>query len=242
MKRISIYLLGLMMSGVLFVACDDDDDNGRLTFDQNAVEILVGETATVKVSGGATPYTVEAASETIADVSVEGSDITIEGLAEGNTTVKVTDNNGLEGTITVAVQEDPYADDKEDATVRFSWDTFEGVQGIDAGTFILTKAEDQNVTFSWSDETEENVFLLTFMDSEDLIGGENPATGEVNEVEGSLTVTVDGEETEYDVTAWTLIQAAPADDEEGTPDTYWVTFTADEKEGLFVAPLTVETE
>lgn len=33
MKRISIYLLGLMMSGVLFVACDDDDDNGRLTFD-----------------------------------------------------------------------------------------------------------------------------------------------------------------------------------------------------------------
>jgi len=38
MKRFSVYalsVLSLMLSGVFFVACDDDDDsNGKLTFDK----------------------------------------------------------------------------------------------------------------------------------------------------------------------------------------------------------------
>lgn len=237
MKRISIYVLSLMLSGAFFVACDDDESNDKLTFDKNSVEVFIDEEVVVKVSGGEAPYEATPVNDEFAEAAVSGSEITIKGVKEGNTTVKVTDKNGLEATIAVEVKEDPYAEEKEDATVRFKWDTFEKVQGTDAGTFTLTKAEDKTVSFFWSDESGENAFLLVFTDSEDLIGGENPATGEVNEVEGSLTVTVDGVEAGHDVTAWTLIQAAPADDEEGTPNTYWVAFNANDKDGIFVAPL-----
>lgn len=36
MKKISVYLLGLILSGAFFVACDDDDDS-KLTFDNITV-------------------------------------------------------------------------------------------------------------------------------------------------------------------------------------------------------------
>ena len=55
MKRFSVYalsVLSLMLSGVFFVACDDDDSNDKLTFDKNDVEVFVGEETVVKVRGG----------------------------------------------------------------------------------------------------------------------------------------------------------------------------------------------
>ncbi|SCD19362.1 hypothetical protein PSM36_0532 [Proteiniphilum saccharofermentans] len=250
MKRISIYLLSLMVSGAFFVACDDDESNGKLTFDKNSVEVIIGEEDAVKVSGGVAPYEATPADETVAEATVSGSDITIKGLKEGNTTVKVTDKNGLEAVIAVAVKADPYEEEKEDATVRIKWDTYEKIEGTDEGTFTLTKdAETKTVTYSWTNEEENESLVLIFTDAEDKIGGngdgEETASvkAENSEPVGKLTVTVEGEDpVDYDVTAWSLLQAQPADDEEGTPDTYWIAFTADGKTGLCVAPLTVETE
>ncbi len=250
MKRISIYLLSLMVSGAFFAACDDDESNGKLTFDKNSVEMIIGDEAVVKVSGGAAPYEATPVDETVAEATVEGSDITIKGLKEGNTTVKVTDKDGLEATIAVAVKEDPYAEEKEDATVRIEWDTHKKVEGTDAGTFTLTRdAETKIVTYSWTNEEENESLVLTFTDAEDKIGGnggeEETASvkAENSEPVGKLTVTVGEEDpVDYDVTAWSLLQAQPADDEEGTPDTYWIAFTAGDKLGICVAPLTVVTE
>lgn len=249
MKRFSIYLLSLMLSGVFFVACDDDDDSiDKLTFDKNSVEVFVGAETVVKVRGGEAPYKATPVDETVAKATVDGGDITIKGVKEGNTTVKVTDKNGLEGTIAVAVKEDPFEDEKEDPTARIKWDTYTKVEGKDAGTFMLTKAEDKTVTFSWINEEEDESLVLTFKDTEDKIGGEGEekesasVKAEDTTPVGKLAVTVDGESTEYDVTSWRLVQAKPADDEEGTPYTYWIAFTANDKLGLAVAPLTVETE
>ncbi|SFK31212.1 hypothetical protein SAMN05216357_101263 [Porphyromonadaceae bacterium KH3CP3RA] len=247
MKRISIYLVALILSGAFFVACEKEESDKKLTFDKNSVEVIIGEETIVKVSGGAAPYEATPADETIAEVTVEGSDITIKALKEGNTTVKVADKDGLEATIAVVVKEDPYEDEKGDATVRIKWDTYEKVAGTDAGTYALTKAEDKTVTFSWTNEEGDESLVLALNDPEDRIGGDadEEETASVREsvvVAGELTVTVEGESTDYNVTSWRLVQAQPADGEEGTPDTYWIAFTADGKTGLCVAPLTVETE
>lgn len=249
MKRISIYLVALMLSGAFFVACEKEESDKKLTFDKNSVEVIIGDETVVKVSGGAAPYKPTPADETVAEATVEGSDITIKGLKEGNTTVKVTDKDGLEASIAVTVKEDPYAEEKEDATVRIKWDTYEKLEGTHAGIYTLTKDdEDKTVTFSWTNEEENESIVLTFNDAADLIGGEVEtassnvkATGPVTPV-GELIITVGEDENKYDVMSLRLIQAQPADDEEGTPDTYWIAFKADDKSGICVAPLTVETE
>jgi hypothetical protein len=248
MKKISVYLLGLILSGALFVACDDDDDNSKLTFDKNSVEVIIGEEAVVKVSGGMAPYEAVPADETVAEVSVDERDITIKGLKEGNTTVKVTDKDGVDAVIVVAVKEDPFEDDKGDATVRIKWDKYEKVFGTDEGTFTLTKSEQKVVTFSWTNEEEDESLVLALNDPLDWIGGDTDTEEAASVREsvvsaGKLTVTEEGKDpVDYNVTSWRLVQAQPADNEEGTPDTYWVAFTADGKTGLYVAPLTVEAE
>lgn len=246
MKKRTIYLLSsMMLLGLVFVACDDDETD-KLTFDKNNVEILIEETTTVKVSGGVAPYTVEETDETVVTATVSGSDIALKGLKEGTTTVRVTDANGIQATIAVKVNEDPYEDEKGDATVRVAWDTFEKVQGTDAGIYTFIKGENKTVVFTWTGEAEGEAeadsFVLTLQDPDEKIGAEaeTASTKETPVVVGELTVIVDGETTEHDVASWRLVQAEPA--EEGDADTYWVAFTADGKSGLFVAPLTVAVE
>jgi hypothetical protein len=247
MKKRTIYLLSsMMLLGLVFVACDDDETD-KLTFDKNNVEILIEETTTVKVSGGVAPYTVEEADETVVTATVSGSDIALKGLKEGTTTVRVTDANGVQATIAVKVNEDPYEDEKGDATVRVAWDTFEKVQGTDAGIYTFIKGENKTVVFTWTGEAEGEAeadsFVLTLQDPDEKIGAEaeTASTKESLVVVGELTLIVDGETTEqHDVASWRLVQAEPA--EEGDADTYWVAFTANGKSGLFVAPLTAAEE
>ena len=249
MKKISVYLLGLILSGAFFVACDDDDDNSKLTFDKNSVEVIIGEEAVVKVSGGMAPYEAVPADETVAEVSVDGRDITIKGLKEGNTTVKVTDKDGVDAAIAVVVKEDPFEDEKGDATVRIKWDKYEKVFGTDEGTFTLTKSEQKVVTFSWTNEEEDESLVLALNDPQDWIGGDTDTEeaasvrGESLVSVGKLTVTEEGKDpVDHNVTSWRLVQGQPADDEEGTPDTDWIAFTSDAIDGIVVAPLTVEAE
>ena len=246
MKRISVYLLSLIMSGALFVACSDDDDD-QLTFDKNSVEVMIDDEDVVKVNGGVSPFKAVPANEEIVEVALNGRDITIKGLKEGSTTIKVTDNNGLDAAIAVTVTKDPYEEEKEDATVRINWNEYEKVLGVDEGIYTFIKSEEKIATFSWTNEEGDESLVLALNDPQDKIGGE----AEVDETReslatpvGKLTITVEGEDdpVEYDVTSWRLVQAQPANDEEGTPDTYWIAFTADAKNGLVVAPFMAAAE
>lgn len=245
MKKISIYLFTLVLTSAIFVACEKDD-NDKLTFDKTNVEILISGEDIVKVSGGVSPYTAKPVDETVAKATVEGSNITIEGLKEGNTTVKITDKNGLEASVAVTVKIDPFEDEKGDASVRFKWDTYNKVEGSEdgAGIYTLTKEVNKDVIFTWKDEEDKNSFVLTLKDPDDMVGGvaEEATSREALSEVGKLIVTVDGEKTEHSVSTWRLVQDKPANDEEGTPFTYWIAFTANDKSGICVAPLTIAEE
>lgn len=255
MKRISIYLLGLMFSSPFFVACEKNEE--AMTLDKYTVEVYLGEEAIVEIKGGKAPYKAISADKTIAEVTVEGREITIKALKKGYAIVEVFDQNGLQATMAVASTEDPYLEEKEDATARIKWDTYKKIKGTDEGTYTLTKAEDKTVTFSWTNDVGDESLVLSFKDTEDQIGGtkevknvsvrgENETRGTrmtvIVEPAGKLTVTERGKDpVNYDVFSWKLVQIQPADDEEG-PDIYWIGFSLYGKLGICVAPLTAETK
>lgn len=244
MKKISMYVMGLILSGASLISCDDESSDHKLIFDTNGAEAFVGAETLVKVSGGVAPYQATPTDTTIAEVEVDGSEITIKGLKVGSTTVKVTDKSGENAMLSVVVKVDPYESDKDDASVRIQWDTYDKEEGDDDGVYKLTKAADKTVTFSWVDEEDDNSLVLTFKDSNDKIGGTSQSASlrESPVVAGTLKVTVNGVTTNRDVVSWRLVQAAPADDEVGTPNTYWIAFTAHGKSGLCVAPLTIAAQ
>ena len=105
MKFKSSYLFSLLFVSALFIACDNDTAESRLTFDKNNVEVSVNESDTVKVSGGVTPYVAVEGNDSIAEATVSGVNIAVKGLKKGNTTVKVTDKNGVNATFPVKVTE-----------------------------------------------------------------------------------------------------------------------------------------
>ncbi len=120
MKQVKL-LMTILLASALFAACSSDDDPApALKFDNAAVELVVeGEATTVTVSEGTAPYTFEvAAVEEGADViSVEVDEngkVTISGVAEGTSTITVTDANGVKGEIKVTVTaKDEEGDDTE---------------------------------------------------------------------------------------------------------------------------------
>ncbi|HAR39285.1 MAG: hypothetical protein A2W86_02465 [Bacteroidetes bacterium GWD2_45_23] len=107
MKRAS-YLFTALCLGAILIACDkDDNEKAKLTFSKNKVEVSVNESDTITVSGGVTPYTVLEGDKTIAVATVTSAKtkIAVKGLKKGNTTVKVTDKNGVNATLPVTVAE-----------------------------------------------------------------------------------------------------------------------------------------
>ena len=102
--------MSVLMVSLFFVACEKDNDQPtlQLNFDPATIEVVAeGDAATVNVTGGTAPYVVEIAeAEEGAEVikaTIEDSKITIEGLAEGETTITVTDKDGIKGEIKVTV-------------------------------------------------------------------------------------------------------------------------------------------
>lgn len=109
MKKVKT-LMSVLLMALFFVACGDDkkEPTPKLKFDPATVEVVEGESATVNVTGGTAPYTAKAAevaegAEKVVEVTVEGSKITIEGLTAGETTITVTDKDGIKGEIKVTV-------------------------------------------------------------------------------------------------------------------------------------------
>ena len=75
-----------------------EDNNGgnngevvNLTIDPAEVEVLVGETAEVKITAGNGGYEVISADATIAEASVSGDVVTVKGIKAGATVVTVKD-------------------------------------------------------------------------------------------------------------------------------------------------------
>jgi carbohydrate-selective porin OprB len=105
MKKAS-FLFTILCMGAIMIACDKDDNKEtKLTFSKNKVEIAVNASDTITVSGGTTPYTALEADTTIAKATVDSNKIAVKGLKKGNTTIKVTDKNGVNTSFPVTVTE-----------------------------------------------------------------------------------------------------------------------------------------
>ncbi len=150
-----------------FASCDKDDkDKKALKFSpSDKVEVAVGSTATVTVSGGTAPYVAAPSDTKIATTTVDKSTITIKGVAKGTATVAVTDKDKNSGKITVTVKEGltfdksaveveasketvvtitggtaPYAAEPKDATIASATINSNKitVKGLKAGTTTIT--------------------------------------------------------------------------------------------------------
>jgi hypothetical protein len=65
------------------------------------ISVKVGETATVKATGGVKPYTFESSDPEIAEIDETTGEIT--GIAEGEVTITVTDSDGASVTATATI-------------------------------------------------------------------------------------------------------------------------------------------
>ncbi len=160
------------MTTLVFVGCNDDDDDKNLSFNQSATEMILNTKEAVKVSGGELAYTVKVTDETIAKATVDKDVITIEALKAGSTEITVTDKNKKTGKIRVAVVKPiNWTDaDAADGTTRIVWDSYSKKQGTDEGVYSFTKkSAEKNVTFSWKGTDDKESAILGFYDPTDLI-------------------------------------------------------------------------
>lgn len=109
-------MMSVLMVSLFFVACEKDDVKVEaLKVTKDAVEVVVGKSAEVEISGGVAPYTAKSADEAVVTVSVKDNKITVTAVEteapeaqEGEAEVKpivvtVTDAAKNEVTINVTV-------------------------------------------------------------------------------------------------------------------------------------------
>ena len=90
------------------VSCDKDDGDAptpsAFKFNPAKVEVAVGASANVTVSGGTEPYTVASSDVKTATVKVSKNIITVTGVKEGKVTLNVSDKNKKVGMLAVTVK------------------------------------------------------------------------------------------------------------------------------------------
>ena len=70
----SLLCLSLAMVAFTFTSCDDDEKAEiTLNFDKATVEVAVGETSTVTVNNGTSPFTAVSAATDLATVAVDNN-------------------------------------------------------------------------------------------------------------------------------------------------------------------------
>lgn len=105
MNKKLIYLLTLVFAlGFAFTACSDDDDD--LTLEKYETEVNVGESITLKITGGNGDYKVSSGDATIATAAVVNKEIAVTGVKAGETTITVTDKENKKTSFKVVVKED----------------------------------------------------------------------------------------------------------------------------------------
>ena len=110
MKNLRFLTLGLALIALLFTACKKDDNNGgeqapqRLTLEKSAVTVKLTESAIVRITSGNGDYKVESADKNIATAAIEQNNVKISAIAEGQTTLTVSDAKGQKAAIAVTVE------------------------------------------------------------------------------------------------------------------------------------------
>ena len=110
MKNLRFLTLGLALIALLFTACKKDDNNGgeqapqQLTLEKSAVTVKQTESAIVRITAGNGGYKVESADKNIATAAIEQNNVKITAIAEGQTTLTVSDAKGQKAAIAVAVE------------------------------------------------------------------------------------------------------------------------------------------
>lgn len=110
MKNLRFLTLGLALIALLFTACKKDDNNGgeqapqRLTLEKSAVTVKQTESAIVRITAGNGGYKVESADKNIATAAIEQNNVKITAIAEGQTTLTVSDPKGQKAAIAVTVE------------------------------------------------------------------------------------------------------------------------------------------
>ncbi len=81
-----------------------DAASGGLVATPNSVTVVKGSNATVTISGGTTPYTIQTVpNSSVATATISGATLSVTGLAAGSTSVIVKDNSSPAKTVTVAI-------------------------------------------------------------------------------------------------------------------------------------------
>lgn len=149
----------------------------KMALNKETVEIgmklghTTGATATVTVTAGNGNYTAVSADEKIVKIAgIADSVITLSGVAEGTTTVTITDMMGLTKTVNVTVKTTtiPYDDDEKQAqmadnTSIIAWDS--NTSSSDWGTFS-TQIENNQQEVYWDDY----LFLKVYFDGDLTVG------------------------------------------------------------------------
>lgn len=110
MKNLRFLTLGLALIALLFTACKKDDNNGgeqapqRLTLEKSVVTVKLTESAIVRITSGNGDYKVESADKNIATAAIEQNNVKITAIAEGQTTLTVSDAKGQKAAIAVTVE------------------------------------------------------------------------------------------------------------------------------------------
>ncbi|WP_454989023.1 leucine-rich repeat domain-containing protein [Capnocytophaga sputigena] len=110
MKNLRFLTLGLALIALLFTACKKDDNNGgeqapqRLTLEKSVVTVKQTESAIVRITAGNGGYKVESADKNIATAAIEQNNVKITAIAEGQTTLTVSDAKGQKAAIAVTVE------------------------------------------------------------------------------------------------------------------------------------------
>lgn len=103
-KFMSLLFVSMALFAFTFVSCDNDEKTEiDLSFDKSTIEVAVGESTTVTVNNGTSPFTATSGDTEKATATVANNKITIKGVDEGTTTITVKDKNNNNGNINVTV-------------------------------------------------------------------------------------------------------------------------------------------
>lgn len=152
MKNLRFLTLGLALIALLFTACKKDDNNGgeqapqRLTLEKSAVTVKQTESAIVRITAGNGGYKVESADKNIATAAIEQNNVKITAIAEGQTTLTVSDAKGQKAAIAVTVESN--IDPSERLSVEKQ--TLTLVNGEEEVNRILNAEHNGNINLSFT--------------------------------------------------------------------------------------------
>ncbi len=153
-KRIGMLMLSIVGLMVM-VGCNDEEKNfDSLSVSEVALSLDKGETGTVTISGGSGSYQVEVADPSVVQAELNDRSLLVSGLAAGESSVRITDNQSRESCEVHVVVDIPYAE----TTVNQLISLFEG--GADAVGSELANSEEQSEELDYSTATDYRIQLL----------------------------------------------------------------------------------